>query len=151
MFDLIRDIAQGCVTVGAKVASNTTETVRKVATDTRTAVTKIAGDSASTARKVAGDIASTGTKIVGDLVSTFAKVGSDVAGTGIKIAKDVGDTANQILLGENITSILDNVLYDGLGTGVRIVTDCVGTLAKTTGGRGRHPSEGVIRLVQYCL
>ncbi|WAO97116.1 Hypothetical protein NCS54_01482500 [Fusarium falciforme] len=133
MFDLIRDIAQGFVTVGAKVASNTTETVRKVATDTRTAVTKIAGDSASTARKVAGDIASTGTKIVGDSVSTFAKVGSDVAGTGIKIAKDVGDTANQILLGENITSILDNVLYDGLGTGVRIVTDCVGTLAKTTG------------------
>ncbi|RKK63875.1 hypothetical protein BFJ69_g16832 [Fusarium oxysporum] len=131
MFNLIRDIAQIFVTVGTELASDTAGTVHKVATDTCTAVAKIAGDSASTAGKVAGDIAFTGTKIVGDSFGTFAKVGFDVAGTVIKTANDAGDTVSHILQGEDITSILNNVLYNGIGTGARIVADSIGTLAKT--------------------
>jgi hypothetical protein len=117
MCDLIRDISQGFVAVGTEVASNTAGTVHKVATD-----------SASTTRKVAGDIASTGTKILSDLVRTFAKVGSDVAGTANKIVNDVGGTVKQILLGQDLTGIPNKVLYDGLGTLVKVTGDGASTV-----------------------
>jgi hypothetical protein len=133
MFDLTMNIAQAFVSTVTEAACNTVGAGYKVVTDIGTAGAKVVGDSVSTTLKVGGDFASTGTKIAGDSVGILAKVGLDFVGTGIKIVNNAGNTANHIVLGDDIISILHNATHDSIKTGSKILEDSIGTVAMING------------------
>ncbi|CAG9948976.1 unnamed protein product [Clonostachys rosea f. rosea IK726] len=130
IFGLVMSAVQSFVNIAAKVAYNSVTIGYQVVDDINT---KIVADTVSTTLKVGGDFSSTRTKVAGDLVLILAKIRSDFVATGTKIGNDIGNTANNILRGDDATSILKNLTRNTLSTVVNVLEDSINTIAMING------------------